>query len=1558
MKKTKLSTNNLYLTQQNCSFKLIKPYLRIQAQLILFTIFLLGISVYSSAQNASTVSISGTGSTTTISNNTATVVDNGLTVSANGNITGFTVMITGSYTSGDILAYTGSLPSGVTAGSFNTTSRSLQFSGTTSAASWQTFLRTVTLRTTSATCYPEQRQVSFTAGAKFFNNLNGHFYELSANGSTWQSGFSNAASQSYFGRLGYMATITSQAENSFISKILGADSWIGSSDAFNYINAATGTTTFANQTAAEGKWYWVSGPEKGLNFSNGNWGSRVNVSGVYSNWNSGEPNNYNGSEDYGEIYVANGTWNDLPGTDGFRTVIEYGGFSTDDVSSAVVFTRSLLISGAPSGTITGGNVTVCTGSNSTTLTLSGLASGGSVVRWESSFDDFLNAGTSISNTSTSLTVTNITQNTYYRAIVNTSGCSSLATSSTRINVNSAIAGNIVGDNTTICNGANINFTLNGYSGTIIKWQVSTSSTFASNVTDISNTTSALTYQLNTAGTYYFRAVVNSCSNTVNTNIFQIAVISGTAPVGGSISSSNFCGGSNSGTLTLSGHTGTISKWELSTDGGVVWSNVANTTATLSFSGITASRRYRAVLTNGSCGTTLSDIGFINVVITPTAPTVSTTSSTNCGVINTTLSITAGSLNSATNWQWYSGSCGGTSEGSGTSINVSPSVTTTYYARGEGSSCGNGSCGSITITVLSATPPTTPTLSASSTANCGTLSTSLSIASGTLNSATNWQWYSGSCGGTNVGTGTQINVSPTVTTTYFARGEGGSCGNGSCGSITITVNPVPSAPSLIASTNNECPNTQVSLSIQTSSERVYLIPLSQLINLPSSCGNGSFYNNCSTGEPGFTWTDIGSGTVTNVKVEFQIGVECHSNIAHTTILNSLSGSSITAANFCNCGLPSSSPFTVNFANPSGYNVGGTNQFRLGNNTTCIGYAPNSSSFGTGNYARVTITYGGNSTGLSYLWTPGNDTARTTIVSPSSTTTYSCKATNSFGCSATNTITVTVVNGSNCCTAPTTPTLSTSSSTNCGAQNTTLSISTGTLNSATNWQWYSGSCGGTSAGSGTSITVSPTATTTYYARGEGGCVTPGTCASITITVNQPTSPDMPSINTSSSSICGNQSSTLSITGGSLNGAANWQWFSGSCGGTSVGSGTSITVSPTATTTYYARGEGGCITLGSCENSTITVTGPGVPSGANVFSGSATISTQTQMNAFFNSENGNKYTKVTGDLTINGNSTSDPITSLCNLSSLTEVSGHLLIQQFTQSDNPTNLGNLAALTKAGRLTIITCPSFTSISLPGLTDVAGALIIRNNHFVKTIHVANLATVGGSQFMIIRNHRAESIQFSNTASSFTLNNATENTSVDIQSNGDSAASALTMDFKKITAIAKDFTFANNKNSGVSNFDNIFSGLTSVGGNMVITNNTSVAKCCIAASTVVTGSRTITGNTGNCANLSAVVSDCGTLNKKNISNRSSWKNADLFSELSLYPSPNKGKFEIELTTTQTGSLNLTVLDLVGRVILTQSQNVSGTISIPVALDKAAAGQYIVKLELNGNVVVKRVQVVK
>src|SRR5699024_6895737 len=79
---------------------------------------------------------------------------------------------------------------------------------------------------------------------------------------------------------------------------------------------------------------------------------------------------------------------------------------------------------------------------------------------------------------------------------------------------------------------------------------------------------------------------------------------------------------------------------------------------------------------------------------------------------------------------------------------------------------------------------------------------------------------------------------------------------------------------------------------------------------------------------------------------------------------------------------------------------------------------------------------------------------------------------------------------------------------------------------------------------------------------------------------------SINVSpSNTICSGSSVTLTVNGGALGTGASWHWYTGSCGGTSAGTGNSITVSPTSSTTYYVRAEGGCNTT-ACVSTTVTV------------------------------------------------------------------------------------------------------------------------------------------------------------------------------------------------------------------------------------------------------------------------------------------------------------------------------------------------------------------------------------
>lgn len=70
---------------------------------------------------------------------------------------------------------------------------------------------------------------------------------------------------------------------------------------------------------------------------------------------------------------------------------------------------------------------------------------------------------------------------------------------------------------------------------------------------------------------------------------------------------------------------------------------------------------------------------------------------------------------------------------------------------------------------------------------------------------------------------------------------------------------------------------------------------------------------------------------------------------------------------------------------------------------------------------------------------------------------------------------------------------------------------------------------------------------------------------------------------------QSDTLIIDSASLFSGTNWYWYAGSCNGTLIDSGRTITVAPTQTTTYYVRGEGytqNCTVIGVCDSVTVTV------------------------------------------------------------------------------------------------------------------------------------------------------------------------------------------------------------------------------------------------------------------------------------------------------------------------------------------------------------------------------------
>ncbi|MEP7252035.1 MAG: T9SS type A sorting domain-containing protein, partial [Ginsengibacter sp.] len=76
-----------------------------------------------------------------------------------------------------------------------------------------------------------------------------------------------------------------------------------------------------------------------------------------------------------------------------------------------------------------------------------------------------------------------------------------------------------------------------------------------------------------------------------------------------------------------------------------------------------------------------------------------------------------------------------------------------------------------------------------------------------------------------------------------------------------------------------------------------------------------------------------------------------------------------------------------------------------------------------------------------------------------------------------------------------------------------------------------------------------------------------------VSKSLSTDPTSATRNKNNVCPGNPVTLSVVGGSLGANASWKWYSGSCGGTFVGTGATIVVTPLVATTYYVRGEGDC-------------------------------------------------------------------------------------------------------------------------------------------------------------------------------------------------------------------------------------------------------------------------------------------------------------------------------------------------------------------------------------------------
>lgn len=179
-------------------------------------------------------------------------------------------------------------------------------------------------------------EVSLVPQGEVFFTDNGHLYEYVSGTMDWNAARTAAAARTKYGATGYLATITSAAENAFVTARLSNGGWMGASD-----------------SAVEGVWRWVTGPESisgSSQFWNGGIGGSVTAPYNYAAWNGSEPNDSGSNEDCAQyLSGGSGMWNDLPcsGTTQPGYVVEYGGTTTPSLPTVVGRNVSITTTAAP-----------------------------------------------------------------------------------------------------------------------------------------------------------------------------------------------------------------------------------------------------------------------------------------------------------------------------------------------------------------------------------------------------------------------------------------------------------------------------------------------------------------------------------------------------------------------------------------------------------------------------------------------------------------------------------------------------------------------------------------------------------------------------------------------------------------------------------------------------------------------------------------------------------------------------------------------------------------------------------------------------------------------------------------------------------------------------------------------------------------------------------------------------------------------------------------------------------------------------------------------------------
>ena len=374
--------------------------------------------------------------------------------------------------------------------------------------------------------------------------------------------------------------------------------------------------------------------------------------------------------------------------------------------------------------------------------------------------------------------------------------------------------------------------------------------------------------------------------------------------------------------------------------------------------------------------------------------------------------------------------------------VSPTVTTTYYVRAQGT-CNTTICVSALV-FLNTNSVAAGSVSIIPDSICIGSATAITASGGTLGSGAHWNWYTGSCGGTFMGTGMTIIDVPSTNMTYFVRAEG-VCNTTGCITKTVIVN-INSVMGIAANSSPAvvCPGSSSTLSV----------------NVLQFGAGGNIYWYSGTCGGNF----LGSG---NNFVD--------SPISTTTYYARAEG----LCNTTNC---LSTTIIINTNSSSADSILASKHNICTGDSVILGISGGQTGFGA-SWKWYSISCGGTNAGINTSIT----------IYPTVSSDYFVRAENT--CNTTGCVSIHIIVNDSSVSAIS---ITTSLLSLCTGDSSIMAISGGSLGTTSSWFWYTGSCGGNYAENGSSFKVTPSITTDYYVRAEGLCNTTN-CVHQQITVN---------------------------------------------------------------------------------------------------------------------------------------------------------------------------------------------------------------------------------------------------------------------------------------------------------------------------------------------------------------------------------------------------------------------------------------------------------------------------